>query len=167
MDSVRLSGVPVLAPTPRLGRHGRAVGRPGGHALLPRLQGSRNEAPASIAWDQRLHHEHGVGLWLLSCATGEFAGNCGLTLRQLDGVSGLGRVSRPAALLDRGLVTKAAAARRDYARDVLGVDWSIAIIDPRNRPSHRVAEKLGLALEWHTDHQGRWPSSQCISSASL
>jgi hypothetical protein len=52
-----------------------------------------------------------------------------------------------AALQGRGLATEAAAACRDYARDVLGVDRLIAIIGQRNRPSQRVAEKLGLVLE--------------------
>lgn len=51
------------------------------------------------------------------------------------------------ALQGRGLATEAAAACRDYARDVLGLKWLIAIIDPCNRPSQRVAEQLGLVVE--------------------
>jgi RimJ/RimL family protein N-acetyltransferase len=65
------------------------------------------------------------------------------------------------------LATEAAAACCDYARDVLGIDRLIAIIDPRNRPSQRVAEKLGMALERHTDNQGRWPDRRRIYGASL
>jgi hypothetical protein len=36
-----------------------------------------------------------------------------------------------------------------------------------SRPSERVAEKLGLALERHTDNQGRWPGRRRIYAASL
>ena len=130
---------------------------------------SRQEALAWIAWNQRLYRDHGFGLWLLTLrATGEFVGDCGLTPQQVDGVTELevGYHVR-AALQGRGLATEAAAACRDYARDVLGVDRLIAIIAQANRPSQRVAEKLGLALKRQTDNQGRWPSSHLIYAASL
>jgi RimJ/RimL family protein N-acetyltransferase len=130
---------------------------------------SREEALAWITWNQRLYREHGFGLWLLTLrATGEFVGDCGLTPQRVDGVTELevGYHVR-AALQGRGLATEAAAACRDYAREVLGVDRLIAIIDPRNRPSQRVAEKLGLVLERQTESQGRWPSPQLIYAAFL
>jgi RimJ/RimL family protein N-acetyltransferase len=130
---------------------------------------TREEALAWIAWNQRLYHEHGFGLWLLTLwATGEFVGDCGLTPQQVDGVTELevGYHIR-VALQGRGLATEAAAACRDYARDVLGADRLIAIIAQGNRPSQRVAEKLGLALERQTDNQGRWPSPQLIYATSL
>jgi RimJ/RimL family protein N-acetyltransferase len=50
---------------------------------------------------------------------------------------------------------------------VLGVDRLIAIIDPRNQPSQRVAEKLGLVVERDSDNHGRWSSPQRIYAASL
>jgi RimJ/RimL family protein N-acetyltransferase len=130
---------------------------------------SREEALAWIAWNQRLYREHGFGLWLLTLrATGEFVGDCGLTPQPVDGADELevGYHIR-AALQGRGLATEAAAACRDYARDVLGVDRLIAIIAQANRPSQRVAEKLGLALERQTDNQGRWSSPQLIYATSL
>jgi RimJ/RimL family protein N-acetyltransferase len=65
------------------------------------------------------------------------------------------------------LATEAAAACRDHARDVLRVDRLIAIIDPRNRPSQRVAEKLGLVVERDSDNHGRWGSPLRIYAASL
>jgi RimJ/RimL family protein N-acetyltransferase len=120
---------------------------------------SREEALAWIAWNQRLYREHGFGLWLLTLgATGRFVGDCGLTPQQVDGVTEVevGYHVR-AALQGRGLATEAAAACRDYARDVLGVGWLIAIIGKRNRPSQRVAEKLGLVLERESDNQGAGP----------
>jgi RimJ/RimL family protein N-acetyltransferase len=72
-----------------------------------------------------------------------------------------------AVLQGGGLATEAAAACRDYARDVLGVSRLIAIIDPRNRPSQRVAEKLGMVVERDSDNHGRWRSPRRIYAASL
>jgi RimJ/RimL family protein N-acetyltransferase len=46
-------------------------------------------------------------------------------------------------------------------------DRLIAIIDPRNWPSQRVAEKLGLAVERDSDNHGRWHSLQRIYAVSL
>jgi RimJ/RimL family protein N-acetyltransferase len=110
---------------------------------------SRDEALEWIAWNQRLYREHGFGLWLLTLRpSGEFVGDCGLTPQQVDGVTEIevGYHVRT-ALQGRGLASEAAAACRDHARDVLGVDRLIAIIDPRNRPSQRVAEKLGMVVD--------------------
>jgi RimJ/RimL family protein N-acetyltransferase len=70
-------------------------------------------------------------------------------------------------LQGRGLATEAATACRDHARDVLGLERLIAIIDPRNRPSQRVAEKLGLRVERESDNHGRWSSSRHIYAMSL
>lgn len=36
---------------------------------------------------------------------------------------------------------------RDHAHEVFDIDYLIAIINPDNVPSQRVAEKLGLSLE--------------------
>jgi RimJ/RimL family protein N-acetyltransferase len=121
---------------------------------------SREEALAWIAWNQRLYREHGFGLWLLTLRHRGVRRRLRPAPQRVDGVTELevGYHVRP-ALQGRGLATEAAAACRDYAREVLGVDRLIAIIDPRNRPSQRVAEKLGLVLERQTESQGRWPSS--------
>ena len=130
---------------------------------------SRQEAAAWIAWNRRLYRDHGFGLWLLTLReTGEFVGDCGLTPQQVDGVTEIevGYHVR-AALQGRGLATEAAAACRNHVRDVLKVDRLIAIIDSRNRPSQRVAEKLGLVVERDSDNNGRWRSPQRIYVASL
>jgi RimJ/RimL family protein N-acetyltransferase len=129
---------------------------------------SREEASAWIAWSQRLYRDHGFGLWLLTLRNGgEFVGDCGLTPQQVDGVTEIevGYHIR-SALQGRGLATEAAAACRDYARDVLGLERLIAIIDPRNRPSQRVAEKLGLVVERDSDNHGRWSSPRRIYTMS-
>lgn len=130
---------------------------------------SRDEASEWIAWNRRLYREHGFGLWVLTMrATGEFAGDCGLTPQDVDGITEIEvgyHLRRD--LQGRGLGTEAAIACRDYARDVLSVDRLIAIINPSNRPSQRVAEKLGLALERETDGRGRWDHPQRIYARSL
>ncbi|MEV4707405.1 GNAT family N-acetyltransferase [Actinoplanes sp. NPDC049316] len=60
-----------------------------------------------------------------------------------------------------GLATEAATAVRDHARTVLRAPRLIAIIDPRNVASQRVATKIGLALE------KRSAKNQLIYSARL
>jgi RimJ/RimL family protein N-acetyltransferase len=170
--------VPVPAPTPRLAFReitsddlddmAALLGDPQVMRYYPSPK-SREEALAWITWNQRLYREYSVGLWLLTLrSTGAFVGDCGLTPQQVDGVTDLevGYHVR-VALQGRGLATEAATACCAYARNVLGVDRLIAIIDPRNRPSQRVAEKLGLALERHKDNQGRWPGRRRIYAASL
>lgn len=112
---------------------------------------TRDEARAWIEWNQRLYREHGFGLWaVLLRETGEFAGDCGLTLQHVDGADEVevGYHIR-AGLQGNGYATEAAAAARDYARDVLGLHRLIAIINPANVPSQRVAAKIGLASEKH------------------
>jgi RimJ/RimL family protein N-acetyltransferase len=171
--------MPIPPPTPRLAFRemtpddlddmGALLGDPEVMRFYPRPR-TRDESLAWIAWNQRLYREHGFGLWLLTLReTGEFVGNCGLTPQVVDGTAEveIGYHVR-AALQGRGLATEAAAACRDLARDALRVERLIAIIDPRNRPSQRVAEKLGLALERETGNQGRWSDHpQRIYAAAL
>lgn len=47
----------------------------------------------------------------------------------------------------RGFATEAARAVRDYGFEVLSLSRLVALIDPGNRPSIRVAEKLGMRYE--------------------
>lgn len=110
---------------------------------------SRSDARDWIARNQRRYRVHGFGLWIVSLrGSGEFVGDCGLTLQQVDGVDELevGYHVRP-GLQGNGYGTEAAAAARDFARDVLGARRLIAIINPLNVPSRRVAAKIGLAEE--------------------
>jgi RimJ/RimL family protein N-acetyltransferase len=113
---------------------------------------SRAEALAWIEWTQRLYAERGFGLWVIELnEDGAFVGDCGLTPQEVDGSVEIEvgyHVRR--ALQGRGYGTEAAAACRDFARDTLGVNRLIALIDPGNRPSQRVAEKIGLTHERDT-----------------
>lgn len=110
---------------------------------------SRQEAADWIAWNQRLYRDEGHGLWAVTLReTGEFVGDCGLTPQFVEGVTELevGYHVR-AGLQGRGYATEAAAACRDHARDVLHAERLVAVIRPANRPSQRVAEKIGLPFE--------------------
>lgn len=117
---------------------------------------SRAEALGWIEWNRRLYRDRGFGLWVVELRdTSEFVGDCGLTPQEVDGTQEIEvgyHVRR--SLQGRGYATEAAASARDYARDVLGLDRLVAIIDPSNVPSQRVAEKIGLALEKEVERRG-------------
>jgi RimJ/RimL family protein N-acetyltransferase len=110
---------------------------------------TRAEAQEWIDWNLRLYRDYGFGLWAIEVrGTGEFAGDCGLTLQRVDGAEEIevGYHVR-ASLQGRGYATEAAAAAREYARTTLGLHRLIAIINPGNIPSQRVAAKIGLTPE--------------------
>ena len=104
------------------------------------------------AWiDRNVEHyrERGFGLWLLTLReTGEFVGECGLTPQDVHGTTeielGYQVLKR---FWGRGLASEAAAACRDFARDVVGLERLIALIDPRNTASQHVAANIGLTFE--------------------
>jgi RimJ/RimL family protein N-acetyltransferase len=113
---------------------------------------TRAEALQWIDWHRGLYQSRGHGLWILTLAgSGGFVGDCGLTPQLVDGREELEvgyHVRR--ALQGHGYATEAAAAARDFARDRLGARRLTAIIHPANRPSQRVAEKIGLRPEKRT-----------------
>jgi RimJ/RimL family protein N-acetyltransferase len=113
---------------------------------------TREEARGWIEWNLRLYSEFGHGLWLLRLrATGVFVGDCGLTPQTVDGRTYVEVGYHVAASLQgRGLATEAAEACRSHAAEALGLDYLIAIIDPMNGPSQRVAARSGLAPAWQT-----------------
>lgn len=115
---------------------------------------TREEARRWIARSRSLYQEEGFALWVIALRdTGEFVGDCGLSPQNVEGVRELevGYHVR-AGLQGQGLATEAAAACRDFARDVLGAERLIAIIRPDNLPSQRVATKIGLPFERDAVH---------------
>jgi RimJ/RimL family protein N-acetyltransferase len=157
----RLAGLP--APTQRLlfremtiddlDEMAALLGDPEVMRYYPRPK-DRAEALAWITWNQGLYQREGYGLWIIALReTGEFVGDCGLTPQEVDGTVDVevGYHVR-ADLQGRGYATEAATACRDHARTALGVRRLIAIIHPANRPSQRVAGKIGLAYERDTVH---------------
>ena len=112
---------------------------------------TRSEAQSWINWNRQLYRDHGFGLWAVTLrATGEFVGDCGLTPQRVDNADEIEVGYRVrAGLQGNGYATEAAIAARDFARDRLGLPRLIAIINPANQPSQRVAERIGLRPEKH------------------
>ena len=105
-----------------------------------------------IEWTLRGYAEHGHALWVLELTeSGAFIGDCGLTWQQVDGEPALevGYRLLP-EYQGKGYATEAAAACLDLAFDRLGAREVVAIINPDNTPSRRVAERLGMNLEKQT-----------------
>jgi RimJ/RimL family protein N-acetyltransferase len=106
---------------------------------------SRDESAAWIKWNQNNYARHGYGLWIVETHDGEFVGDCGLTWQHVNGRAELEvgyHVRRD--VQGRGYASEAALASRDFARDVLGVPFLVAIIHPGNVASRRVAERMGM-----------------------
>jgi RimJ/RimL family protein N-acetyltransferase len=118
---------------------------------------SRDEAHEWIEWNRRLYRTRGWGLWIIELsATQQPIGDCGLTPQVVDGVEEIevGYHVHP-DFQGQGYATEAAVAARDHARLTIGQLRIVAIIDPRNEPSRRVAQKIGLGLEKDVDLWGR------------
>ena len=105
----------------------------------------RTEAAAWIRWNRRNYAEHGFGLWIVETHKGEFLGDCGLTWQTVNGAPHLevGFHVKPSAQ-GKGFATEAALACVDHARELEVAATLTAIIHRDNRPSQRVAEKLGM-----------------------
>jgi [ribosomal protein S5]-alanine N-acetyltransferase len=99
---------------------------------------------------------HGFGLWATVLkADGALVGRCGLLVQEVDGrreVEVGYMIAR--AYWGRGLATQAARASRDLGLGPLGLERLIAIIEPRNVASQRVATKVGMAHEKDTTWDG-------------
>jgi [ribosomal protein S5]-alanine N-acetyltransferase len=92
----------------------------------------------------------GFGLWaVVEKESEQVIGYCGLTrFPDIDGQQEIEvgyRLAR--AYWGRGYASEAALAVRDYAFATLNLQRLIAIVDPENAASIRVAEKIGLRYE--------------------
>ncbi len=105
-------------------------------------------------WLQRrledYHQGRGLGVWaVVEKSSGETIGYCGLFF--FPDVCGQPEIEIGYRLArshwGRGYATEAARAVRDYAFQTLNVQRLIALIDPENTASIRVAEKLGMVYE--------------------
>ncbi|WP_179500868.1 GNAT family N-acetyltransferase [Nocardioides daedukensis] len=118
-----------------------------------KLGGSRS--PASwIEWTQRNYEKHGFGLWVIETHAGEFVGDCGLTMQEVEDewfVEAGWHVRSP--LQRQGYATEAAAAVRTAAT-AAGIEHLVAIIRPTNVASQRVASKIGLTLQREVHKNG-------------
>jgi len=107
-----------------------------------------------VEWNQRNYDEHGFGLWIIETHAGDFVGDCGLTMQEVEGAWHVEAGWHVRSDLRRqGYATEAAWAVRDVAR-ALGVEHLIAIIRPDNLASQQVALKIGLSLEGEVEKNG-------------
>ena len=115
---------------------------------------TRAEARAWIEWTHDNYARDGFGLWVVEDTDGEFLGDCGLTWQTLDGAEDLeiGYHVVPARQ-GQGIATEGARACRDFAR-ARGVERSDSHHCSENRPSQRVAEKVGMRWERSTTKSG-------------
>lgn len=119
-------------------------------------------------WVRRMlasYRDHGFGLWAAVLKdSGELAGQCGLTVQE---VAGEEEVEIGYLFLrkfwGRGLATEAARASRDHGFHTLGYGRLVSLIDPRNLPSRRVAERVGLTLEKEV---WKWNKKICVYAIS-
>ncbi|HEY0606893.1 MAG TPA: GNAT family N-acetyltransferase [Herpetosiphonaceae bacterium] len=120
------------------------------------------QGPSSLAEEQRHIQQHilqiyplGIGLRaVIFKATGTLIGYCGLLVQEIE--------DRPeleiAYLIDRaywgrGLATEAAARTVQDWREHLTQDRLIALVDPRNGASARVAQKIGMRYARDVDYK--------------
>jgi ribosomal-protein-alanine N-acetyltransferase len=101
-------------------------------------------------WD-----DHGFGPWVLvERVSGAFAGRGGLAWTTVEDELAVELPwSMEPSLQGRGLASEAAMAAVERARELRIADV-VALIIPANRPSRRVAEKTGFALERECEHAG-------------
>lgn len=88
-------------------------------------------------------------------STSRVVGHCGLLEKEVDGTAEVELVyvfSRPT--WGRGYATEMAGALRIHALEVMGLERVIALIDPGNGASERVAIKVGMVLEKETVRPG-------------
>jgi [ribosomal protein S5]-alanine N-acetyltransferase len=113
----------------------------------------------SLEWLERQiarHQTRGYALWIVEDRrTGAFLGTAGpslLTIEEADEVE-IGWHTRPGRK-GEGIAPEAGAAARDWAFANLEVDHLIALVRPENRPSGRVAVKIGMHVDREVDYKG-------------
>jgi len=119
------------------------------------LEISASRGPAGwIEWNRRNYTQHGFGLWVIETHAGEFVGDCGLTMQEVEGAWEVETGWHVRSTLRRqGYAAEAAEAVRMAAQEA-GVEHLVAIIRPHNVASQRVAAKIGLVLEREVHKNG-------------
>ena len=106
----------------------------------------QSRAQTEVRLNAILDHweQHGFGLWVtIEKASGDFAGFCGL--KYLDSTSEIEVGYRLAKRFwGMGFATEAAQASLRFGFEVHGLDRIVAVVQPENVASCRVAEKIGL-----------------------
>ena len=95
----------------------------------------------------------GYGVWAVEDrSTGRFLGQCGLNTLPGGEVEILWAIERDA--WGQGLASEAARAALAYAFDVVGLERVIALARPKNAPSRRIMDKLGMRWDRDVDAFG-------------
>ncbi len=112
----------------------------------------REQVKKMLDAEARSGQSDDIGLWpVIEKATGDLVGDCGLTRKEIDGKREVELIYVFAKRAwGRGYATEAAAAIRDYAFHRLDLQRLVALIDPANAASERVAVKIGLRFEKDT-----------------
>lgn len=147
----------MLIETPRLVL--REMGEPDLPRLRMILQDEETMAAYEGAFDDEMvrkwlqrqvgnYREHGFGLWAVVLReTGDVIGQCGLTWQHIldEDVIEVGYLFNR-AFWHHGYASEAAAACRDHAFDVLGLDRVYSQIRDTNIASMNVAIRLGMTV---------------------
>ena len=131
---------------------------------IPDAPRSREEAQEELEWHMHGHPKHPeLGLWAtIHKETGEFIGRCGLLPWTIDDVNEV-EVAYTIArnYWGQGLGSEAAQAILKYGFEKLHLSRMVCLIDPENKASQKVAEKMGMAWEktvngYEGDHIPFW-----------
>ena len=106
-----------------------------------------------------------IDLWpVVEKSTGRVIGHCGFLEKDVNDQAEIELIYVFASdCWGKGYATEAASALRDHAFHRLGLRRLIALINPGNPASARVAEKIGMQLEGET----RRPSGKMMSVYSI
>lgn len=120
-------------------------------------RGVRTLADAERYLSQKMiasYGSHGLGAYLtVHRETGERLGFASLMKRDVLPLADIGYAYLPEHW-GNGYAIEASLAVMEYARDRLGMRGLCGVIDPANRPSARVLEKLGMKLTGKTRFPG-------------
>lgn len=116
-----------------------------------------------IRWNLGMYEQYGHGMWAaFDRKEGRFVGQIGLVVQHVEGEP---EIELGYLLLRScwgyGFATEAARACRDFGFQELRCDRLISLIDPRNEPSRRVAERVGMRFERDVE---KWGKTVCIYS---
>lgn len=116
---------------------------------------NREEASELLAVWQRNWTEDEIGYFVVTRDSADIIGFTGMRFSEEQGEQVLNLYYRFAPEAQgKGYAAEAAAAAIEWARQEHPVRPIVAIIDPSNAPSARLAEKLGLHLETADHEQG-------------
>jgi RimJ/RimL family protein N-acetyltransferase len=115
------------------------------------MGGPRDRARLQPEFERVTQHPYAdpYDLWpVIEKSTGQLVGHCGLLQKEVEGANEIELVYlMAAAVWGKGYATEIGQALVRYAFIELGVNRLIALIEPDNQASERVAIKLGFHLE--------------------